>query len=311
MRGVSRRQHVGLLGAGGHAGRRAGALHVEQHGGDLREVRQPQELAHQRQTRAAGGGEGAGAVPAGADHHADGRQLILRLHYGIVATPGTRVDAHPARVFFEGIHHRGRGCNGIPGSHGGTAVDSAQAQGGVAVEQDLVAHLVGALHPYAKGTFVVLPGVLVAQFQGLDIGQDQFFLALELVRHQFGQHPEIHIQQRRQGADIDHVLEQLTLPRVAVVLVTDTGQRQADEGDIPALQAQVQRLGIVVDEIPARLHLADVLGHALGVDREADVHPAAPPQVALFTDAHLVPGGQPLDIGGKNVLRADRQAHTK
>ena len=151
----------------------------------------------------------------------------------------------------------------------------------------------------------------MTQLQRLDIGQDQLFLALELVRHQVGQDPEIHVQQGRQRTHVDHVLEQLALPGIAVVLVAYAGQRQAYEGDVAALQAQVQGLGIVIDEIAPRLHFANILGHALGIDREADVHAATPSQVALLADAHLVPGGQALDIGGKNILGTDGQAHAK
>ena len=147
------------------------------------------------------------------------------------------------------------------------------------------------------------------QFQRLDVRQDQFLLALELVRHQVGEHLEIHVEQCRQGAHVDHVLEQLALARIFVLFVADARQRQADGGDIVAHQAQVQRFGTVVDEVPAGFNFTDILRHALGIDRENDVNPAASPQVALFTDPHLVPGGQALDVGRKYVLGADRQTH--
>ena len=38
---------------------------------------------------------------------------------------------------------------------------------------------------------------------------------------------------------------------------------------------------------------------------------AAPPEMAGFRDAHLVPGRQPLDVRGEDVARADRHAHAQ
>ena len=47
--------------------------------GDLGEVGQADELGHQRDARPRRGRERAGPGPAGADGHADGRQLVLGL----------------------------------------------------------------------------------------------------------------------------------------------------------------------------------------------------------------------------------------
>ena len=47
MRGISANQDVALLGACRHAGRRTGALHVHDHGRDLGEVGEADELLHQ------------------------------------------------------------------------------------------------------------------------------------------------------------------------------------------------------------------------------------------------------------------------
>ena len=64
------RQQVALLRPRRHAGRRTDALNVEEHAGNLRVVREPDELAHQRDARAGGRRERARAGPSGADHHA-------------------------------------------------------------------------------------------------------------------------------------------------------------------------------------------------------------------------------------------------
>ena len=85
MRGIGAGDDVALLGAGRHAGRGAGALHVHDHGRDFGEVGQADEFLHQRDAGAGGRGEGAGAVPGRADHDADRGQFVLALHDGVFA----------------------------------------------------------------------------------------------------------------------------------------------------------------------------------------------------------------------------------
>jgi len=46
-------------------------------------------------------------------------------------------------------------------------------------------------------------------------------------------------------------------------------------------------------------------------DQSAQQAQAAAAEPAGFGDAHLVPGRQPLDVGGKDVARADRHAHAQ
>ena len=75
-------EQVGLRGARGHAGRGAGALHVEDDAGDLGEVAEAGELGHERNAGTGGGGHGARARPAGAEHHADGGEFVFGLDHG-------------------------------------------------------------------------------------------------------------------------------------------------------------------------------------------------------------------------------------
>ena len=86
--GIGAGQQVGLLGAGRHTGGGAAALHVDQHCRHFREIGQTDKLRHQADTGAGCRGKGARAVPAGTDHDADGRELVLRLHDGVFAVAG-------------------------------------------------------------------------------------------------------------------------------------------------------------------------------------------------------------------------------
>src|SRR3546814_8401178 len=74
--------------------------------------------------------------------------------------------------------------------------------------------------------------------QRLHVGVDQRLLSLELLAEQRLDHRRIDVEQNRQGADIDDVLEQLTLPRVGVCRIADRGQRHADRGDVVAEHAR-------------------------------------------------------------------------
>ena len=95
VRGIGAGDDVGLLGARRHAGRRPGALHVEDDRGNFGEIGEPEEFLHQRNAGARGRGKGAGAVPAGADHDADRGEFVLGLDDGEFVLLGLRIDAQP------------------------------------------------------------------------------------------------------------------------------------------------------------------------------------------------------------------------
>ena len=73
-----------------------------------------------------------------------------------------------------------------------------------------------------------------AQVQGLNVGRQQALLALVLLSEQFFKDIGVHVQQHRQGANVNDVLEQLALARVGVGRVADLGQRHADRVEILA-----------------------------------------------------------------------------
>ncbi len=112
-------------------------------------------------------------------------------------------------------------------------------------------------------------------------------------------------------ADVDDVLEQLALARVAVGGVADLGERHADDVDVVAELRRRQRLGAVVEQVAAGLDLLHVGVPGLRVHRHHQVDAAAPPEPAVLVDAHLVPGRQALDVGREDVARADRHAHAQ
>jgi len=76
--------------------------------------------------------------------------------------------------------------------------------------------------------------VVAAKIQGMRVGIDELFLALELLQEQRLDHRRIDVQQRRKRTHVHDVLEQLPLPRVGVGLVADTGQWHAEHGDVIA-----------------------------------------------------------------------------
>ena len=112
-------------------------------------------------------------------------------------------------------------------------------------------------------------------------------------------------------ADVDDVLEELALARVGVVLVADFRERHADHVDVVAELRRRQRLGVVVEEVAARVDFLHVLVPGLRVHRHHQVDAAAAPEVARLGHAHLVPGGQPLDVRGEDVAWAHRDAHAQ
>ena len=131
-------EDVPLAGPGRQAGARPHALDVDDDDRDLGEVGQADELGHQRDARARGRGDRPGPGPAGADGHADGRQLVLGLDHG---EGPLAVGADPVLLeeFLGVLGQAARRGDRIPGQHAGAAEDRAQRGGLVPLDQDLVA----------------------------------------------------------------------------------------------------------------------------------------------------------------------------
>ena len=308
VRGVGAGDDVGLLRARRHARRGAAALDVEQHHRHLGEVGEPQELAHQRDAGAGGGRERARAVPAAADGDADGRQLVLRLH-DAEQPPPVLGDAQALGVALVGLGQRGRRRDRIPRAHGRAGVEGAEAGGVVAGHEDLALGAFRVAQADRQRAIEVLERVVAAQRDGLHVGRHQLLLALELVGDRALEDVQVHVEQGGERAHVDHVLEQLALARVLPLGGAHLGDRQAEDGDVLARPQARQRR--IVEQPAARHDLGQVLLEGLRVHGDHQVDAVAPGEIAGLRHPHLVPGRQALDVGGKDVLRADGNAHAE
>jgi len=255
VRGVGAGEHVGLLRARRHAGRRAAALDVDQHRRDLGEVGETDELGHQRDAGAGGGGERARAVPAGADDHADRCQLVLGLDNAVALLATDRVGTQLLGIALEGFGDRRGGGDRVPGADRRATVDAAERGGTVAVGEDHVADTVAALD-LEGDRLQVLAGVVAAEVECLQVGVEKLLLALVLFAEELLDFLWVDVEQRRQGADVDDVLEQLPFARVAVGIVADLGQRHAEDVDVAAQARARYGFRAVVEEVAAGIDLA-------------------------------------------------------
>ena len=311
VRGVGAGQDIGLLRARRHAGRGPGALHIEHDGGNLGEIGEAQEFLHQRNARPRCRGEGARTVPAGADHDADRGQFVLGLHDGEFVLLCVGVDAQPVAIAGKGFGKRRRRRDRIPGADGGAAIDRAKRRGRIALDENAVADRAGALQAQPDRVFEIEHHPVAAEMQRVLIGVEQLFLALVLFGDQLFDLADIHVEQRRQRAEIDDVLEQLALARLGIFAIGDGGERHADDGDVVAEFRRRERLGRIVHQITAGLDAGDVLVPGLRVHRHHQIGAAAGAEMAGFRNPHLVPGRQALDVGGENIARRDRDAHAQ
>ena len=150
---------------------------------------------------------------------------------------------------------------------------------------------------------------VAAEMQRVLIGVEQLFLALVLFGDQLFDLADIHVEQHRQCAEIDDVLEQLALARLGIFAIGDGGERHADDGDVVAEFRGRERLGRVVHQIAAWLDAGDVLVPGLRIHRHHEIGAAAGAEMAGFRNAHFVPGRQALDVGGEDVARGAGDAH--
>ena len=191
------------------------------------------------------GGEGPGAVPSGAQHHADRRQFVLGLDHAVIARAVLR-GAEPGAEAPKSVHQRRRGRDRIPGPERGPGINAAQGGGRVAVDDDVGARSLHATRHEGQGAIEVLPRVVVTQADGDLIGLQQRLLASEGLPQQFPDDVQVQLQQRRQHAHVGDVLHQDAGPGVVEVLVAHARQRNAQDVHVLAAQHLAARPGGVV-----------------------------------------------------------------
>jgi hypothetical protein len=125
------------------------------------------------------------------------------------------------------------------------------------------------------------------------------------------QNIEINIQQRRQSADVNNVLEQQPLPGIGEFAATDLSKGNADVMNVVAQHAQIHGLGGVIDKVATGINRLHVLGHALGIHTHHDIRAAATTEITGLGNAYLVPGRHTLDVRREDVPGADRNTHAE
>ena len=308
---ISGSEQVALLRARRQARRRPHPLNVEQYRRYLGKVGEPQELGHQRKAGAAGRSERARAVPGGADDDADGRQFVFRLNHRELPLAGIFVDAQPRRVILERFRHRCRRCDRIPGADRGTRIDRPQCPGFVAVDHDPVADEIGATSLNGQWALQVLAGVVAAHLEGANVRGDEFVLAPVLRRDHPRDDVEIDVQQRRQGAHVDDVLEQLALPRIRVGGHDQLGDRHTYLVHVAPEQAPVEAGGVIVEQVSPGDDGGNILLVGLGVHGDHQVDAFAAAVIARRGCANLEPRRQTFNVRRENVVRGDRYAHAE
>ena len=255
--------------------------------------------------------EGAGARPAGADHHPDGGNLVLGLQDRELVLLRLRVAAVLPAERGERFHQRRRRRDRIPGADRRAGVDAAEPGGGVAVDQDGVLRLVHRLEPDRQRTGEVLARVVVAEVDRLPVRVHERRLARVLLGQQRPDDLGVHAEQRRERAGIRDVLHQDALARALELGVAHLGERNPEVGHVRPRQPLVERPRRVVEQPAAGPDLLDVLLVGRGVERDHQVEVRRPRRVAVLVDPDLVPGRQALDVRREHVLPGHRDAHAE
>ena len=153
--------------------------------------------------------------------------------------------------------------------------------------------------------------MLASHPEGLAVGFEQRFLALVLLAEEAFDDLGFDVQQRRQRAEIDDVLEQLPLARIGVRGIAHRRERHAELDHVLAKLRRRQRLGRIVEEPPARIDLGDVLVPGLRIHRHHEIDPTASSPPTILDHANFVPRRQALDIRREDVARRHRHAHAQ
>src|SRR5205085_10556470 len=179
-------------------GRGTAALDVEDDGGNLGKIREPDELLHERDARARRTREGAGAVPRGPDDDANRSEFVLRLDDRMARLAGLGFRAETLAVARKRLGKRGRGRDRIPRGDRRAAVDAAEGSGAVAFDEDPVADSARPPDADAERAVELVRRISATHMHRLHVGLQERFLALVLFADQLRDRLGLDLAQRRE-----------------------------------------------------------------------------------------------------------------
>lgn len=260
---------------------------------------------------AGGRREGAGAIPAGADRHANRGQLVLGLDDAEILLARFRIGAEFLAEALEPVHQRSRGRDRIPGTEGGAGIDTAQRGSGITVDQDMALCRVHRLDPQWQRIGIMFADIVEAEIDRGHIGLDQVRLGPEHLLDHGADDLDINPGQTGNGADIGHILHQHAGAGIVELGIAQARQRHADGSDVLAGMQFRARPGIIIEQIAARRDFGEIALVGLGIHRDDEIGRAGTRHIGVLGDADLEPGRQALDVGWEQVLANHGHAHAE
>ena len=209
----------------------------------------------------------------------------------------------------ECIDERGRGRDGVPCCERCPGVHASERRGRIPVDKDRVPVLVHRGKAYGKGALEVLLRVVVPESKGEVVRVEERLLLREELLEEPPDHLPVDLQKRSEHSDIDDVLHQDTHAVPSEVVRGQPRHRGPEEGHVVPHVVVGERPRGVVEHPTACAHLLDVPTVRRGVHRHHEVESAAPGRMARPIHPDLVPRREALDVGGKEVLPANRDPH--
>ena len=143
------------------------------------------------------------------------------------------------------------------------------------------------------------------------VGVEQLGLGGEGLLEQPPHDLHVDVQQRRQRPDVADVLHEDAHARPLEVVDGHPGQRDAQEVDVFAVEVAGQGPAGIVHDPAAGGDLLDVALVGGRVHRDYQVEAGGARRVAAGVGADFVPGRQPLNVRGEEVLPRHRDPHAE
>ena len=299
--------NVGLLRPCRQTRRRANPDHVPKHGGDFCKVGQSDEFLHQRNARPGGGGHASTTGPTGTQDHACCRQFIFGLNHGHVGVSFV-VRSKSWNVADDAFRKRRRGRDRVPGEELNAAVVGTEGCRFVSFDEELRRRNLSRFNSVGVGLGQVLLAVVPAQSQGGDVEFHGRGFALELLGDCRLEAGLVNAQQFGKNADVNDVRDQLG--DFGVDLAGQRAHRYRIGNDVLPVDGLL--LGVAVpNHDRSGLEGSEVVFPRGRIHEHLDVGPVAGCLIAPVGETHDVPRWQAGNIGGKEVLSTDGNAHVK